>query len=122
MRMSSNQEKETVPKPWHVFIRRSKTVAHASLPVDLILAAIGPVPLNSNHLCTDSLLSTIEPDNFGPSDLDLPIALRKSKRSPCILLQIVSYDCLTTFSPPFATSTSSVTIPKSYQEVVIYLE
>ena len=56
-----------------------------------------------------------------PSNLDVLIALRKGKRS-CIhyfIFHFVSYDRLNLSFHQFALSLSSISIPMSYEEVIL---
>ena len=57
------------------------------------------------------------------SDLDIPIALRKGKRSCTdhLISHFVSYDRLTPSFRQFALSLSSVSLPRSYEEVILVL-
>ena len=61
-----------------------------------------------------------QPSAFS-SDLDVPVALRKDKRS-CTdhpISHFVSYDRLTLSFRQFALSLSSVSIPRSYEEAIL---
>ena len=73
-------KKETVPKPLQVYIRCSKTMIPTSFPTNPISTIAGLVPLLSSALMIiDPLPLTVETDPSTSSQLDLPIALCKSK-------------------------------------------
>ena len=57
------------------------------------------------------------------SDLDIPIALRKGKQSCTdhLISHFVSYDHLTPSFRQFALSLSSVSLPRSHEEVILVL-
>jgi hypothetical protein len=58
-----------------------------------------------------------------PSDLDLPIALRKSKRTYTDhpISNFVSFDHLSSSFKAFSLSVSSIVVPKSYREALSHL-
>jgi len=95
--------------PWekdfrHVYTHRQKV--HASEPVPVASSPVeGPPPQSSVPF----------------SDIDVPITLRKSKRS-CTdhpISHFVSYDRLALSFYQFALSLSSVSLPMSYEEVIL---
>ena len=56
-----------------------------------------------------------------PSNLNIPISLRKCKRfcTDHLNSHFVSYDCLNPFFHQFFLSLSSVSIPRSYDEAIL---
>ena len=60
-------------------------------------------------------------ESLPPSDLDVPIALRKGKRfcTAYLISHFVSYDCLTHFFCQFTPPLSSISRPKSYKEALL---
>ena len=84
-------------------------MAPTSLPTNPIPAAADFIPLSDPEpLPIDPPLLTVEPDIFGSSDLDLPIALRKGKRYFTMdpISNFISCDRLTLLSYQFAMSIS----------------
>jgi len=61
-------------------------------------------------------------DTFASSDLDFLIAHQNGKRyyTQYLIFNFVSYDRLTILSHQYSLSVSSVFIPKSYQEALMY--
>ena len=100
-------------------------MALTSLLANQVLTAadLSPLP-DSEHVPIYPSLPTIEPDSSAFSDLNLLIALHKGKLSSTMhpILYFVSYDRLILLSRQFAMSISFVSIPKSYQDAVMYTE
>jgi len=92
-------------------------------PPDLESIDAHPDPPHSTSLPTDHPLSTVGMDT-STFVLDLLIAHQEGKRSctQYLIFNYVSYDHLTPLSHQFAMFVSSVSIPKSYQEALMYSE
>ena len=96
----------TIAKPLQVCTRHRSRVP-ISTPPDPSSTSVDP-----SHPLPESPVIT--------SDLDLPIALRKGKRSTTAhpISHFISYDHLTPSFHQFALSLSSMSLPRSYKEVL----
>ena len=92
-----------------------------SLPANPESITAGLDPPHYVYLPTAPPLPTVEMNNFAPSNLNLSIAHRKGKRycAQHSIFNFISYDRLTPLSRQFVLFVSSISIPKSYQKVLI---
>jgi len=81
MYSSGDLEKEIVPKLLQVYTKHFKNVVSTSLPANIESTTADPDLPHSASLPTDPSLSTVEMHISASSDLDLPIAHQKGKRS-----------------------------------------
>ncbi|KAK8936721.1 hypothetical protein KSP39_PZI012567 [Platanthera zijinensis] len=93
-----------------------------SIPLPPPLSPSSPPPSPPPSLSTPgpTLSTTDAPDAEGPTDQDLPIALRKGVRTCTLhpLTAVVSYDRLTPSRRAFALAISATATPRSYQEAL----
>uniref|UniRef100_A0A2N9EMG3 Integrase catalytic domain-containing protein n=1 Tax=Fagus sylvatica TaxID=28930 RepID=A0A2N9EMG3_FAGSY len=83
-------------------------------------APLVPPQVESPPLPPSSASTSADPPLQSTSDLDLPIALRKSKRT-CTdhpISNFVSFDHLSSSFKAFSLSVSSIVVPKSYREAL----
>ena len=92
-----NLEEKILPKPLQAHTKHSKDVVSTSFPMDSESTAVDLDPPHFASLSTDPPLPTVKMNIATSSDLDLPIAHRKGKRSCTqhLISNHVSYDHLT---------------------------
>lgn len=107
-----------------IYTVSEKSVPATRPPITQVYSRRAPQQVVAPTSQLDSLpppaSSPLDPDPSPPtSELDLPIAIRKGKRTCTYpISSFVSYDALSPLSRAFTTSLESVTVPKSLSEAL----
>ena len=99
-----------------MFTRHAKNMVSTAPLAGLISIVVDPDSSHSTSLPKNPSFPALEMDTYVPSDLDLPITLRKGRQSTTMhhIFNFVYYNHLIPLSHQFFLSVSFVFILKSY--------